>query len=65
MRIPDPLTVFALARLRRVALVGEYLRWCAPSAASDLVATWAARTMTREGLVTAILAAAETDTRRF
>jgi hypothetical protein len=57
-------SVFALARMRRPALIAEYLMWCAPSAASDLVATRAAASMTREALVTAVLVAAKRGRRR-
>ena len=71
------MSVFALARMRRPALVGEYLRWCAPPDAVSFAASPPLRSlrhapkyverclMSREALVAAILAAAETGAKRF
>ena len=63
--------------MRRLALVAEYVRWCAPpgsTAGAVVAALWGMRhrpkdaerqLMTREALVKAILDAAETGARRY
>lgn len=66
------MNVFALARMRRPALVAEYLRWCSPPPETAIFAPpmalrglrsmpngSAQRPMSREALVKAILDAAE------
>lgn len=54
------MTVFELARLRRPALVAEYLLWCTPLIAGEMTAMMNTRHMSRERLVESILIAQET-----